>query len=595
MALGTFTTRPELIGTFGGIATTHWLATATGMAILEKGGNAFDAAVAAGFALQVVEPHLNGPGGEVPMVIHSAEKNKTMVVCGQGVAPAGATIEHYKSEGLDLVPGSGLLATCVPGSFDAWMMVLRDFGSLTVRDVLEPAVNLSRTGFAVVPRMSATINSVRELFATEWTESAKLYLPNGKIPENGSLFRNPEMANMYARVITEAESAGANREAQIEFARRTWSQGFIAETIDAFCRNNEVMDTSGERHRGVLTGEDMAKWQASIEAPLTYDYKNYTVCKCGPWSQGPVFLQQLALLKGFGLADMDPLSPDFIHTVTECSKLAFADREAYYGDPDFVDVPMETLLSDAYNDGRRKLISETASLEFRPGEIAGYDVSVDYRVSSGMKVDGMGGGEPTVSRAGETKGDTVHIDVVDRFGNMVSATPSGGWLQSSPLIPGLGFCLGSRAQMFWLEEGTPASLKPGKRPRTTLTPSLALRDGEPYMAFGTPGGDSQDQWTLTFLVRLAHYGYNLQECIDAPMFQNEHMPSSFYPREARPGHVTVEGRLSEDTVRELRRRGHDVEVDEDWSLGRITAVAKDGEAIKAAANARFMQGYAICR
>ena len=594
-----FTTRPEISGTFGVVASTHWLASAVGMAMLEKGGNAFDAAVAAGFTLQVVEPHMNGPGGEVSLLLYDAGKDEVSAVCGQGTVPAAATIERFRELGLDLVPGTGLLAAVVPGAFDAWMQVLRDFGTFRIADVLEPAIGYARNGYPVVARISTTIETVRDLFETEWKSSAAVYLRNGAVPPPGSLFRNPNLADTFERILREAESAGPDRDAQIEAARRSWYEGFVAETIDRFCAATKVMDTSGRRHCGLLSGSDMARWQASVEKPVTYDYHRYTVVKTGPWGQGPVFLQELALLKGFDLGAMDPTGPDFVHTVVECAKLAFADREVFYGDPDFVDVPLKVLLGDEYNDARRPLIGAEASWELRPGEILGHGGPIDYRVATSPEdefhVESMGAGEPTRFGAGEMRGDTCHVDVIDRNGNMVAATPSGGWLQGSPVVPGLGFCLGTRAQMFWLKEGGPASLVPGKRPRTTLSPSLALRDGEPYMAFGTPGGDHQDQWSLIFFLRHIHFGLNLQEAIELPMFHTAHFPSSFYPRVARPGQVTVESRFAAHTVAELRRRGHDVEVDEDWSLGRLSAAAKEGKRIMAAANPRFMQGYAVGR
>jgi gamma-glutamyltranspeptidase/glutathione hydrolase len=592
-----FTTRPEIEGTFGVVASTHWIATAVGMATLEKGGNAFDAAVATAFTLQVVEPHLNGPGGDVPVVLYDVRRGRPEVICGQGPAPAGATIAHYRGEGLDMVPGTGLLAACVPGMFDTWMLLLRDYGTMRLADVLTPAIGYADTGHPLVERANATIGLVAKLFREHWPTSAAVYLPGGKVPATGTLFTNKTLAATYARVLKEAESAGGDRVAQIERARKAWSQGFVAEAIDRFCRTQAVMDTSGRPHRGVLTGDDMARWHARVEAPLTYDYGRYTVCKTGPWGQGPVMLQQLALLKGFTLDGLDPKGPDFIHLLVECSKLAYADRETFYGDPDFVDVPMATLLSDAYNTARRKLVTERASHELQPGSVEGFGAVVKLRRAEGAReaVGALGAGEPTVGRLGEVIGDTVHLDVVDQAGNMVSSTPSGGWLQSSPVIPELGFCLGTRAQMFWLEEGHPAALAPGKRPRTTLTPTLALRDGEPYLAWGSPGGDQQDQWITQFFLRHVHAGMNLQESIDAPAWHSEHFPISFWPRTARPGVLIVESRVPKATRDELTRRGHVVEVGPDWSEGRLTAAARDGRRRRAAANPRGMQGYAAGR
>ena len=593
----TFTTRPEIEGTFGVVTSTHWIATAVGMGILEKGGNAFDAGAATAFTLQVVEPHLNGPGGDVPLIVFDVTKRKPEVICGQGPAPAAATIAHYRSLGLDMVPGTGLLAACVPGMFDTWMLLLRDYGTLRLADVLTPAIEYARNGHPLLERASATIAVVADLFRDHWPTSAAVYMPNGEVPAPGSMFTNRTLAETYSRVLKEAESAGSDRVKQIERARLIWSQGFVAEAVDAFCRTQELMDVSGSPHRGVLTGEDMSRWQARVEAPLTYDYHGYTVCKAGAWSQGPVVLQQLALLKAFSLDGADPVDPEFIHLQVECAKLAYADREKFYGDPEFVDVPMETLLSESYNNDRRRLVSKDASLELRPGTIEGFGGVVTLRQQQGdrLAVGNLGAGEPTVGRMGQVVGDTVHFDIVDRAGNMVSATPSGGWLQSSPVIPELGFCLGTRAQMFWLEDNHPASLAPGKRPRTTLSPTMALRDGKPYLAWGTPGGDQQDQWITQFFLRHVHAGMNLQEAIDAPAWHSEHFPISFWPRTARPGVLVVEERLPQAAITNLRTRGHKVEVGPGWSEGRLTAASRVDPLRRAAANPRGMQGYAAGR
>jgi gamma-glutamyltranspeptidase / glutathione hydrolase len=563
------------------VASTHWLASAAGMAVLERGGNAFDAAVAAGFVLQVVEPHLNGPGGETPIVLYSADRDEVLVVDGQGPAPAAATIERFRELGLDLVPGTGLLAACVPGAFDAWLLLLRDFGTLPLADVLEPALGYAEGGYPVVPGISRKIAELEELFRTEWPESARLYLP---VPEPGGLFRNRDLAATYRRVLDEA--GGGDREGQIEQARDAFYRGFVAEAIAAYLDDASAMDSSSRRHGALLTGDDLASWQASLELPVELDYHGWRVSKPGPWSQGTVFLQQLALLDGFDLGSLDRMGADVVHTVVECAKLAFADREAWYGDPRFVDVPLVELLSAGYADERRGLVGEEASAELRPGSPNGREP----RLPTLRKPDAVapGVGEPT-------RGDTCHLDVVDRHGNAVSATPSGGWLHGSPIVPGLGFCLGTRAQMFWLEEGLPSSLEPRKRPRTTLSPTIARRDGE-MLAFGTPGGDQQDQWSLVFFLSLVHFGLNAQEAIDAPMFHTQHFPESFYPRGARPRTLQLEGRFEEGAVAELRRRGHLVEFHEPWSLGRLSAAGRNGGGVLyAAANPRGMQGYAVGR
>jgi gamma-glutamyltranspeptidase / glutathione hydrolase len=590
-----FTTRPELTGTFGMVASTHWLASAAGMAVLEQGGNAFDAAVAAGLTLQVVEPHLNGPGGDAPILLYDASRGEPLVVCGQGPAPAAATIARYRELGLELVPGTGPLAACVPGAFDAWLLLLRDFGTLPLADVMRFPIHYAERGFPLLARMIDAIAGVEDLFREEWPTSAELWLHNGRVPPVGTMWTNAPLAATYRRILAEAEATGAGREGQIQAARDAFLRGFVAEAIVDWVARAEVMDSSGRRHRGLLDGDDLARFEATIERPVTFEYRGLTVCKAGPWSQAPVMFQQLALLEPYDLAAMGRTSADFVHTVVECAKLAFADREAWYGDPDFADVPLAALISREYADERRMLVGDDASFELRPGRPDGREPQLPPLPAAEALVAGLGVGEPTVPRE-ERAGDTCHVDVADRHGNLVSATPSGGWLQSSPAIPGLGLCLGTRAQMFWLTEGLPNSLAPGKRPRTTLTPSLALRDGEPYLAWGTPGGDGQDQWSLQFLLSHADFGMNLQEAIDAPAFTSTHFPSSFYPRAAEPGRLTIEERIGAAVIDELRARGHDVVVGEPWSIGRLSAVTRDRDGVlRAGANPRGMQGYAAGR
>ncbi|MGO7986904.1 gamma-glutamyltransferase family protein [Rhizobium leguminosarum] len=591
-----FTTRPEILGTFGVVTSTHWIASAVGMSILEKGGNAFDAAVATGFVLQIVEPHLCGPGGDMPAVIYSKKKDKVEVICAQGPAPAGATIEHYTAEGLSLIPGDGLLATVIPGSFDGWMLMLRDYGSMSVRDVLEPAIYYAEHGHPMLPRVSATIKGLAAFFEKEWPTSYETWLPGGSAPEAHANFRNPVLAETWKRVIAEAE-VKSGREAQVEAARDAFYRGFVAEKIDDYLKTAEVMDASGSRHKGVLTANDMANWSATIEEPLTYDYHGWTIAKIGPWGQGPVFLQTLSILKGFDLAAMNPAGADFVHTVVEAMKLAFADREVYYGDPDFSEVPIAHLLSETYAAERRKLVGADASFDLRPGIVPGFEAQHDLTMKM-LGTDSKTGAvyEPTMAHLSEKRGDTVHIDVIDRDGNMVSVTPSGGWLQSSPTVPGLGFCLNSRAQMFWLKPGLPTSLAPGKRPRTTLTPSLGLYEGRPTLAFGTPGGDQQEQWQLSFFLRYAHHKLNLQAAIDQPLFHTSHFPGSFYPRTREPGSLMAEANFGPDVLDALRRKGHKLTVADVWTIGRLTAARRDADGLlRAAATPRLMQAYAIGR
>ncbi|MEU7576879.1 gamma-glutamyltransferase [Streptomyces sp. NPDC041068] len=614
-----FTTRPTLQGTFGMVSSTHWLASQSAMAVLEDGGNAFDAAVAAGFVLHVVEPHLNGPAGEVPIIL-APTGGDVRVLCGQGGAPAGATVAHYRSLGLDLVPGTGPLAAAVPGAFDAWMLLLRDHGTKSLADVLTYAIGYAEDGHAPVERVTETVETVRELFEAEWPSSAEVYLPGGCAPQPGELFRNPALAATWRRLIREAEadagsgdlSGEALRVAQIDAAREVWRGGFVAEALVRQA-GRPTLDTSGERHVGTLRAEDLRGWSASYEDPVTYDWNGWTLCKAGAWSQGPAFLQQLALLPS-DIADLPEYgSAAYVHLLVEGCKLAMADREAWYGDagPGGAEgVPVGELLSPEYNALRRRLVEDKASYELRPGAPGGREPRLcahALAVASGEAETvgfdaAAGAGEPTVAGDGGTRGDTCHLDIVDRWGNMVAATPSGGWLQSNPVVPELGFPLGTRLQMAWLEDGLPNSLAPGRRPRTTLTPSLALKDGVPVMAFGTPGGDQQDQWQVHFFLGVVmrdavRGGPDLQGAIDAPNWHTEAFPGSFHPRGMRAGSLAVESRMPADVVDELRRRGHEVMVGGPWSEGRLCAVARDPRSgvLSAAANPRGMQGYAVGR
>ncbi len=593
-----FTTRPEIRGTFGVVASTHWIASAVGMGVLERGGNAFDAAVATGLVLQVVEPHLNGPAGDLPAIFYDARTNETLVLCAQGVAPAAATIAHYKAEGLTLVPGSGLLATVVPGAFDGWMLLLRNCGTISLREALEPAIGYARSGHPMLPRVALTISGLAGYFTAEWPSSAAVWMPGGRVPEANALFVNPDFADTYARLIDAGESAGPDRTAQIDAARRAWAEGFVADAIFGFLATAELHDVSGRRNRAVLARADMSAWRASVEPTLSYGYCGWTVHKTAPWGQGPVLLQSLAILKHFDLAAMDPMGSEFVHTVIEAMKLSYSDREAYYGDPDHSEVPMRHLLSDAYNAERARLICQEASREHRPGLVPGFEHLADAyveRAGRDFGVASVDAQEPTMAHLSEKRGDTVHLDVIDHWGNMVSATPSGGWLQSSPVIPGLGFPLNSRGQMFWLEEGLPASLAPARRPRTTLTPTLAEKNGA-RVVFGTPGGDQQDQWQLIWFLRFVHHGLGMQEGMDAPLFHSMHFQSSFFPRAALPAAMMIEPNVSEGTIDNLIARGHDVTVADPWTVGRLTAAMREPDGVlRAAATPRLMQAYAVGR
>ncbi|MEU4878621.1 gamma-glutamyltransferase [Streptomyces sp. NPDC021608] len=592
--------RPELHGTRGAVASTHWLASQTGMSMLDRGGNAFDAATAAAFVIQVVEPHLNGPGGDVPILAHRSGTGSVDVVCGQGPMPAAATPEAFTERGLAVVPGSGLLPAVVPGAFGAWLRLLKEYGTLPLEDVLEPAIGYAERGYPVLPKCAAMIGALTELFRDTWTESGRTYLRGGVAPRAGERVTNPALARTYRRLVAEARASGRDREGQIDAATEAFYTGFVAEAVDTYLAKAEEMDSTGRRNSGLLTGADLAAWRPRVERPLSLDHRDLTVHKAGPWSQGPVFLQQLALLADADLAATGPESSEYVHTVVEAAKLAFADREAWYGDPDHADVPVGALLDPAYTATRRALLGAEASYELRPGRPGGrepllpplHDESV--APADPAWLGELEQGIPAIMKLTAATGDTCCVSVTDAAGNMVVATPSGGWLKSSPVVPGLGFPLGTRGQMATLTPGHPNTVAPGKRPRTTLSPTLVLRDGRPYLAFGTPGGDQQDQWTLSFFLHHTEHGKGPQAAIEARTFHTDHVPTSFAPRRFRPGTVVLEGGWPAAEVEALRRRGHQVDLVPDYSLSKVcaTGLTADG-LVLGAASPRGEQAYAV--
>jgi gamma-glutamyltranspeptidase/glutathione hydrolase len=612
--MSAFTARPEIVGTFGVTASTHWLASQAAMSVLERGGNAFDAAVAGGFVLQVVEPHLNGPAGEAPMLYWSEARKALRAVRGQGVAPAAATPEAFARMGLKLVPGTGLLAACVPAAFQSWMHLLREHGTWPLADVLAPAIGYAENGFPVSRKLCEALLGVRELFVSQWTASAGIWLVDGKVPAPGTLHALPVLARTYRRLVEEAQRAGSGRIGEIDAAIDLWQRGFIAREIDAFCRA-PVRDSTGTMHAGLLTHDDMAAWQPEIEVPLTTRFGRYEVAKCGFWSQGPMCLQMLDTLSHADLARHGCGAPQFVHAVAEAAKLAFADRLAWYGSaPGAQAAAQQALLAPGHGARRWQQVAEyRASTTLVPSQPNGMlprlprlEVSEEAKQGIDMR---FGIGEPTFGTLPPVEewadrelfvGDTCHIDVIDRHGNMVAATPSGGWLSSSPAIPALGFALGTRLQMTWLDAGLPNTLTPRVAPCTTLSPSLALRDGEPYMVFGTPGGDQQDQWSTAFFLRHALYGMSMQEAIEAPSFHVKHYPASFWPRPTILNRLHAESRFSQQALEQLRGWGHEVMVGEPWSEGRLSACSRARDSrgrlvLRAAANPRGMQGYAVGR
>ena len=555
--------RPVIAGRHAVLATGHYLATAAGMRILARGGNAVDAGVAAGFALAVLKPHQSSLGGECPSWSTRPKRIGWRPSAAREWRRARPLGNGSANTALCPSPVTAYFAATVPGAFGAWCAALRAYGRLTLSEVLQPAIELADEGFQVYGRLSSSISDHAERFRREWPSTADVFLPGGNVPETGEILRQRALARTLTRLAAAGETTGGlGREEAIARAVDLFYRGEIADCIAAFAAETRVMDATGEAHAALLTKEDLASYTTRFEAPVCADYRRYRIFKCGPWTQGPVFLQQLKLLEGFDLSTMRPDSADYIHLVVEAAKLAFADRERYYGDPDFATVPLQRLLSAAYNDGRRRMIdrqlANNAPLwELEPGD----------------------GAAPVA-------GDTTHLDAADADGLMISATPSGGWIPASPLLPELGFALGTRAQMFNLLPEHPNNLQPGKRPRTTLTPSLAFKDGRPWMVFGTPGGDHQDQWTLQFFLNVAEFGMGLQEALDAPSFHTEHFPESFYPHRIRSGSVFLEEGFDPATLDRLREMGHQVETLPPRSNGEVCAVRRAHDCLEGAASAK---------
>lgn len=623
-------TRVEVFGWTGVASTSHWLSSQTAMAVLERGGNAFDAAVAAGLVMQVVQPHLNGPAGDVAILTHDGRSGEVRSICGQGPAPAALDIATIRGLGLDMVPGTGLLPAVVPGAFDAWMLLLLERGTIGLEEAMAPAILYAARGLPVDPRLLETLSAAVPIFTKYWPDSAAAFLCRGEAPRLGEIFANPRLAETWARLVREAQARSHDRDRQIEAARAIWSDGFVAGEIDAFCARARAMDISGAENGALLRGADMAGWRATWEPVVSASYGGGVVHKCGGWTQGPALLQGLALLPEGEMAALAPSGAAFIHRLTEAMKLALADRDTHYGEgPALTEAQREglmaRLLSPGYAAERARLIGEEASRDFRPGEIEGQGWRPDFAAACLRQRDAgilaaYGGGEPTVRNMPDAPppagiapaenavaaahaayrvravGDTSCLSVADAAGNVVSATPSGGWLQSSPVIPSLGFPLGTRAQMMWLEEGSPSALAPGARPRTTLTPTLVTRPDGRVTALGTPGGDQQEQWQAAFLVRHMVHGLSLQEAIDAPGFHTNQLINSFYPRGAIRGSLVAEDRLEPGMAEDLRARGHDVTLAGPWAEGRLCALeARAGGEMRAAATSRGGQSLAVGR
>jgi gamma-glutamyltranspeptidase/glutathione hydrolase len=538
------TFHPRLIGRRGAVAANSYLSVNAGMEMLRAGGNAIDAAVAAALVEGVVNPQMHTIGGECPILVRPAGEARVVALNGNMAAPAKATPEAFRARGLADVPDSGILAAGVPAAFHALVTALRRWGSLPFREVVAPALELAKEGFPVseglVRQHKYGIAAMRERFLREWPGSAALYLPGGRVPEVGELFRNPALARML-------DALAAAKDPLEPFYK-----GEVATEIAKFSRERE----------GFLAREDLAAFETRIEEPVSLRLGDTELFKTGFWSQGPAELQTLALLWEFDLRAIGFGTADYCHLLVEAMKLAYADREQYYADPAMAKVPGEVLLSPAYTKKRAALIDrKRASLELRPGDAWRGEALLPEAEKLTPKDWGAG---------------TVHVDAVDAKGNMASFTPSGAWISSAEVIPALGFPLSVRMMTFYLgPPNHPNVVAPGKRPRTTLTPSMAFRDGRPWMAFGTMGGDNQGQWLLQFYLCRAAFGMTIPQAIEAPRLSSEHTPGFFAPHASEPNRVRIEPRFGGEVLEELRRRGHDLDVAPDWTEGFVSAAELD--------------------
>jgi len=579
-------TRQVIMGRRGVVVSGHHQASDAGLTMLKSGGNAIDAGVATVFAQAVVELDLFGIGGEVPILIYVAKENKVVAISGQGVAPEAATIEWFRERNIGMIPGDGFLPATTPAVVDTLLLALERYGTKSLSEVLAPAIDLAENGFPMYRLFQQNIYGQEQRFRNEWPSSAKVFLPGGEVPEIGEIFVQPDLARTLKRLVAaEAGQKHLGREAGLRAAHELFYRGEIAREIVQYQREFKSRDQYGFVSSGLLTERDLARTRARVEEPAKTTYRGVDVYKAGFWSQGPVLLQALNLLEGYDLRSLGHNSAAYIHLLAEAMKLAYADREWYYADPDFVGVPQQGLLSKAYAEKRRELIDlEKPSLKMQPGDPYPYD----SRQSASRPI-------PSEIAFRPAEGGTTGTRVADREGNVFSATPSGGWFRHSPVIEGLGFMLSTRGQIFWLDPEKANRLEPGKRPRSSLTPSLAVKDGKPFLAWGTPGGDVQDQVNLQVLLNVVDFDMNIQEAIDAPMFQIFDFPNSFAGHEAAPGRMAIESRLPDSVLEELAEKGHRVRAVSPWSMGDATAarIDLDRGVMFGAAGPRRGKSYAL--
>jgi gamma-glutamyltranspeptidase/glutathione hydrolase len=549
-----FAHRPTIAVTRHAIAAGHYLAATAGFAILEAGGNAIDAGCAAGIALGVLQSDLVDVAGVAPIMIYLAEKREVVTIAGLGAWPRALDPELFMREHGGKIP-KGVLRTVVPAAPDAWITALKRWGTMSFGAVAAAAIRLARDGFPMYPLMEASLKR-HEADHRGWPSSAAIFLPNGRVPEAGDIFRQTDLAaSLQYMADEERAAAGRGREAGLDAAHDAFYRGDIAKKIVAFMKEQG----------GLLSAEDLAGYHSPVGPPERRRFGDLEVFTCGAWCQGPVLLQTLALLEGTDLAGLGHNSADYVHRLTEALKLAFADREAYYGDPALVEVPLASLISAEYAAERRKLIRpDRAWPEMPPPGDLGRQA-------------GRGFGDfPRPSGDPNPEPDTSYVCVADRWGNLFSATPSDG-SYGSPVVPGTGLIPSNRGSQSRPDPRHPAGVGPGKRPRLTPNPALAIKGGDHFMPFGTPGGDVQSQAMLQVLLNRFVFGQEVQAAIESPRFASYSYPSSFAPYDYYPGRLAIEARIPEAVIAELQRRGHEIQRWPDWiwTAGAVCAIDVD--------------------
>ena len=534
--------RPPAMGLSHVVSSGNYYASLAGYQILEEGGNAIDAGVASGIAINVTQPHFTSFAGVAPILIYVAEKDEVVSISGLGRWPQAATLEYFQKTYGEIPLG---MARCVvPSACDAWLTALENYGTMTFEQVVGPSVRLAEEGFPVSPRLSQATNAKGVL--DRWPYDAQVFAPNGHPLKTAQPFVQKDLAGVFRQMIeVERGNASGGREAGIRAARDFFYKGDIAERMVSYC----------QEEGGLLTLEDFASFSVAVEKPESGTYGDYTVYTCGPWCQGPSLISVLNIMEGFDLQAMGLNSADYVHVLVEAMKLAFSDRHYFYGDPDFVDVPMKGLLSKEYAAERRGAIDMAKAWPEMPPKGDPWS----YQGQTGRAEAVMA----PLASPGPSEPDTSYACVVDKWGSAFSATPSDSF-GSTPMVPGLGMIISSRGTQTWLEPDHPSRLEPRKRPRLTPNPSMAFKSGRLFMPFGTPGGDMQVQGMAQMFLNVVEFGLDPQQAVEEPRAASWSHPDSFWPHSYTPGRIQLEGRIPAEVGAEMEKRGHKVEWLSDW-------------------------------